>query len=181
MIKEVLFQGLSHSPSDHESQEGELGTCLNLINEDVALHPIHQPVVVDSAITIPDGASIELIHKVTHDNTIHSHYIIRNGNTWYWTEKGGNGSENTISLGDFQVNAVSAIGNILCFVGEESTKYAYWNGSDYTSFDLSAINYSAVISNTKSVVCNASVNLGDDWDSAFVLNKYYSKIGRAHV
>lgn len=174
MIKEVLFQGFSHSPSDHESQEGELGTCLNLINEDGALHPIHQPVVVDSAITIPDGASIELVHKVTHENSIHSHYIIRNGNTWYWTEKGGNGSENTISLGDFQVNAVSAIGNILCFVGEENTKYAYWNGSDYTSFDLSAINYSAVISNTKSVVCNASINLGDDWDSAFVSNKYYS-------
>lgn len=174
MIKEVLFQGLSHSPSDHESQEGELGTCLNLINEDGALHPIHQPVVVDSAITIPDGASIELIHKVTHDNTIHSHYITRNDNTWYWTEKGGNGTKNTISLNDFQVNAVSAIGNILCFVGEENTKYAYWNGSDYTSFDLSAINYSAVISNTKSVVCNSSINLGADWDSAFVSNKYYS-------
>lgn len=166
MIKEVLFQGLSHSPSDHESQEGELGTCLNLINEDGALHPIHQPVVVDSAITIPDGASIELIHKVTHDNTIHSHYIIRNGNTWYWTEKGGNGSENTISLGDFQVNAVSAIGNILCFVGDSDTIYAYWDGSSYNVLDLSEINYTiSIYDGNKDGETVAE--LGDDWNNAF--------------
>ena len=166
MIKEVLFQGLSHSPSDHESLEGELGTCLNLINEDGALHPIHQPVVVDSAITIPDGAIIELIHKVTHDNTIHSHYIIRNGNTWYWTEKGGNGRENTISLGDFQVNAVSAIGNILCFVGDSDTMYAYWDGSSYNVLDLSEINYTiSIYDGNKDGETVAE--LGDDWNNAF--------------
>lgn len=166
MIKEVLFQGLSHSPSDHESQEGELGTCLNLINEDGALHPIHQPVVVDSAITIPDGAIIELIHKVTHNNTIHSHYIIRNGNTWYWTEKGGDGSENTISLGDFQVNAVSAIGNILCFVGDSDTIYAYWDGSSYNVLDLSEINYTiSIYDGNKDGETVAE--LGDDWNNAF--------------
>ena len=166
MIKEVLFQGLSHSPSDHENLEGELGTCLNLINEDGALHPIHQPVVVDSAITIPDGASIELIHKVTHDNTIHSHYIIRNGNTWYWTEKGGNESENTISLGDFQVNAVSAIGNILCFVGDSDTIYAYWDGSSYNVLDLSEINYTiSIYDGNKDGETVAE--LGDDWNNAF--------------
>lgn len=166
MIKEVLFQGLSHSPSDHESQEGELGTCLNLINEDGALHPIHQPVVVDSAVTIPDGASIELIHKVTHDNTIHSHYIIRNGNTWYWTEKGGNGSENTISLGNFQVNAVSAIGNILCFVGDSDTIYAYWDGSSYNLLDLSEINYTISIYDGNKEG-ETVAELGDDWNNAF--------------
>ena len=166
MIKEVLFQGLSHSPSDHESQEGELGTCLNLINEDGALHPIHQPVVVDSAITIPDGASIELIHKVTHDNTIHSHYIIRNGNTWYWTEKGGNGSENTIKLSGFQVNAVSAIGNILCFVGDSNTIYAYWNGSSYYVLDLSEIHYTITI-NDSNKKGETVTELGDDWNNAF--------------
>ena len=166
MIKEVLFQGLSHSPSDHESQEGELGTCLNLINEDGALHPIHQPVVVDSAITIPDGASIELIHKVTHDNTIHSHYIIRNGNTWYWTKKGGNGSENTISLNGFQVNAISAIGNILCFVGDSDTIYAYWDGSSYNVLDLSEINYTiSIYDGNKDGETVAE--LGDDWNNAF--------------
>lgn len=166
MIKEVLFQGLSHSPSDHESQEGELGTCLNLINEDGALHPIHQPVVVDSAITIPDGASIELIHKVTHNNTIHSHYIIRNGNTWYWTEKGGDGTKNTISLNGFQVNAVSAIGNILCFVGDSDTMYAYWNGSSYNVLDLSEINYTiSIYDGNKDGETIAE--LGDDWNNAF--------------
>lgn len=166
MIKEVLFQGLTHSPSDHDCQEGELGTCLNLINEDGALHPIHQPVVVDSAITIPDGASIELIHKVTHDNTIHSHYIIRNGNTWYWTEKGGDGSENTISLNGFQVNAVSAIGNILCFVGDSDTIYAYWDGSSYNSLDLSEINYTISIYDGNKEG-ETVAELGDDWNNAF--------------
>ena len=142
--QDVIFKGLTHSPSDYDCQDGELATCLNLINEDGALHPIHQPVVVDENIYIPDGTTIELVHKVSYDNSIHTNYIIH-GNSWYWKEKGGNGEAHSITgLSDFQVNAVTAVGNILCFVGESKTIYAYWKDGQYVLMDFSTIKYAGI-------------------------------------
>ena len=142
--QDVIFQGLTHSPSDYDCQDGELATCLNLINEDGALHPIHQPVMVDENIYIPDGTTIELVHKVSYDNSIHTHYIIH-GNSWYWKEKGGNGESHSITgLSDFQVNAVTAVGNILCFVGDSKTIYAYWKDGQYVLMDFSTIKYAGI-------------------------------------
>jgi hypothetical protein len=173
--QDVIFKGLTNSPSDYDCQDGELATCLNLINEDGALHPIHQPVVVDENIILDADDTIELVHKVTHDETIHSHYIIRKSDdTWFWMEKGGDGTKNTIDLNGFHVNAVTAVGNILCFIGDEKTMYAYWKGSNYTSFDLSSLSYSATITNVKSERCDVSTNLGDDWDNAFETNRHFN-------
>jgi hypothetical protein len=144
MIQEVKFTGLSHSPSDYEAQDGELGTCLNLINEDGALKPIPKPQAAES-FTLPEGASIKLVHKVTHDSNIHSHYIICLADgSWCWTEKGGDGSLINFDLGDFKVNAVSAVGNILCFVGASKIIYAYWQDSSYRLMDLTSIKYSGI-------------------------------------
>lgn len=173
--QEVIFTGLTNSPSDYDCQDGELATCLNLINEDGALRPIHQPVVAEPNITLDAGDTIELVHKVTHDEAIHSHYIIRKSDdTWYWMEKGGDGTKNAIDLNGFHVNAVTAVGNILCFVGDEKTMYAYWKGSNYTSFDLSSLNYSATITNVKSEKCDVSISLGDDWNNAFETNRHFN-------
>lgn len=173
--QEVILKGLTHSPSDYDCQDGELATCLNLINEDGALRPIHQPVVAEPNITLDAGDTIELVHKVTHDEAIHSHYIIRKSDdTWYWMEKGGDGTKNAIDLNGFHVNAVTAVGNILCFVGDEKTMYAYWKGSNYTSFDLSSLNYSATITNVKSEKCDVSISLGDDWNNAFETNRHFN-------
>lgn len=140
--QEVILKGLTHSPSDYDCQDGELATCLNLINEDGALHPIHQPVVAEQNITLDEGDTIELVHKVTHNETIHSHYIIRKSDdTWYWMEKGGDGTKNTIDLDGFHVNAVTAVGNIVNFVGEISIKYLYWIDDNYELFDRDNFNY----------------------------------------
>lgn len=144
--QDVIFQGLTHSPSDYACQDGELATCLNLINEDGALHPIHQPVVAEPNITLDAGDTIELVHKVTHDEAIHSHYIIRKSDdTWYWAEKGGDGTKTTINLNGFHVNAVTAVGNILCFVGDSKTIYGYWKDTSYVMMDFSTIKYSGSI------------------------------------
>ena len=173
--QEVTFKGLTNSPSDYDCQDGELATCLNLINEDGALHPIHQPVVTEQNITLGKGDVIEFVHKVTHDAEIHSHYIIRKSDdTWYWIEKGEDGTKYTIDLNGFHVNAVTAVGNILCFIGDEKTMYAYWKGNNYTSFDLSSLSYSATITNVKSEKCSVSTSLGDDWNNAFETNRHFN-------
>ena len=166
--QDVIFKGLTHSPSDYDCQDGELATCLNLINEDGALHPIHQPVVAEPNITLDAGDTIELVHKVTHNETIHSHYIIRKSDdTWYWTEKGGDGTKNTIDLNGFHVNAVTAVGNIVNFVGEISIKYLYWINDNYQLFDRDNFNYEIKIDFKEFDYHggSAEISLGDEfWD-----------------
>ena len=185
--QEVIFKGLTNSPSDYNCQDGELATCLNLINEDGALHPIQQPVVAEQNITLPNGTcSIMYVHKAEHENENNSHYIVNCNNgspySWYWTEKGGDGTKHEIDLGDFKVNSVTAVGNILCFVGENSTKYAYWKNGEYNIFDDSLFQYDITITDQMSVDegrrtvdrFKVSCNFSQDWDAIWKKNGHFA-------
>ena len=170
--QEVIFKGLTNSPSDYDCQDGELATCLNLINEDGALHPIHQPVVAEPNITLPNNScSIRYVHNVTHANKNHSHYIVNCTNSspysWYWTEKGGDGTPHELNLGNFKVNSVTAIGNIICFVGDKNILYAFWNKDSYNIFNKNAFNYTFSVTNTSGVEVDAIAQLGDDFQGCF--------------
>jgi hypothetical protein len=163
MIQEVQFQGLSHSPSDYDAQDGELGTCLNLICEDGSLKPIPEPQETDSCITLPEGASIELTHKVTHNNETHCHYIIKLADgTWCWAEKGGNGTFTTIDLDGFTVNAIASVGNMLCFVGDRKTVNGLWKKNKYIVFSREDFVYSLSFTSTQSYV-RAVAEMGDEY------------------
>ena len=169
--QEVIFKGLTHSPSDYNCQDGELATCLNLINEDGALKPIQQPVVAEQNITLGGGDTIEFVHKVTHDEVIHSHYIIRKSDdTWYWMEKDGDGAKYTIDLNGFHVNAVTAVGNILCFVGDTAIKYAFWKEDKYIIFSREDLMYSLNIT-SKNVNEYFVAEMGDDFWNLFHTEK----------
>ena len=177
--QEVIFTGLTNSPSDYDCQDGELATCLNLINEDGALHPIHQPVVAEQNITLGEGDVIEFVHKVTHNAEIHSHYIIRKpDDTWYWIEKGEDGTKYTIDLNGFLVNAVSAVGNVICFVGDNKTVYAYWKNREYNIFDESLFKYDITITDQMSINTNsyyaAACKFTEDWDTIWKNNGHFS-------
>lgn len=170
--QEVIFKGLTNSPSDYDCQDGELATCLNLINEDGALHPIHQPVVAEPNTTLPNNScSIRYVHNVTHANKNHSHYIVNCTNSspysWYWTEKGGDGTPHELNLGNFKVNSVTAIGNIICFVGDKNILYAFWNKDSYNIFNKNAFNYTFSVTNTSGVEVDAIAQLGDDFQGCF--------------
>lgn len=171
MIKEVKFQGLCHSPSEHDGKDGELGACLNLIPEDGALKPISAPSVAESFKLPNDSCSIKFVHKVAHGSDIHSHYIVNCSNgspyKWYWTEKGGDGTKYEIDLGDFEVKSVTAIGNVVCFVGEDSVKYAYWSYNDYKIYSRKDFSYNfSIDSECKNE--KVYVDFGDD------RSKYYN-------
>lgn len=178
--QEVIFKGLTNSPSDYDCQDGELATCLNLINEDGALHPIHQPVVAEPNITLPnDSCSIRYVHNVTHENKNHSHYIVNCTNSspysWYWTEKGGDGTPHELNLGDFKINSVTAIGNIICFVGDKNILYAFWNKDSYNIFNKNAFNYTFSVTNTSGVEVDAIAQLGDDFQGCFWTSSFGSQ------
>ena len=178
--QEVIFAGLTNSPSDYDCQDGELATCLNLINEDGALHPIHQPVVAEQNITLPNNScSIRYVHNVTHANKNHSHYIVNCTNSspysWYWTEKGGDGTHHELNLGNFKVNSVTAIGNIICFVGDKNILYAFWNKDSYSIFNKNAFNYTFSVTNTSGVEVDAIAQLGDDFQGCFLTPSFGSQ------
>lgn len=178
--QEVIFAGLTNSPSDYDCQDGELATCLNLIYEDGALRPIHQPVVAEPNITLPnDSCSIRYVHNVTHANKNHSHYIVNCTNSspysWYWTEKGGDSTPHELNLGNFKVNSVTAIGNIICFVGDKNILYAFWNKDSYNIFNKNAFNYTFSVTNTSGVEVDAIAQLGDDFQGCFWTSSFGSQ------
>ena len=176
--QEVILKGLTHSPSDYDCQDGELSTCLNLINEDGALHTIQQPIIVESSknITIHKYSSIELLHKVTHNHAIHSHYIIRSSDPqdrerWGWIEHDSvDDTPTEFLLGDdFHVNSVCAIGNVLCFVGVKTTKYAIWKNGSYLVFGKDDLHFGVEISNTYHQDLTLKVEAGDDFYKYFIV------------
>lgn len=176
--QEVILKGLTHSPSDYDCQDGELATCLNLINEDGALHPIQQPIIVESSknITIHQYSSIELVHKVTHNQAIHSHYIIRSSEPedrerWGWIEQdSANDTPTEFLLGDdFHVNSVCAIGNVLCFVGIKTTKYAIWKNGSYLIFGKEDLQFGVEIANTYHQDLTLKVEAGDNFYDYFIV------------
>ena len=176
--QEVILKGLTHSPSDYDCQDGELATCLNLINEDGALHPIQQPIIVESSknITIHKYSSIELLHKVTHNHAIHSHYIIRSSDPqdrerWGWIEHDSvDDTPTEFLLGDdFHVNSVCAIGNVLCFVGVKTTKYAIWKNGSYLVFGKDDLHFGVEIANTYHQDLTLKVEAGDDFYKYFIV------------
>lgn len=176
--QDVIFKGLTHSPSDYDCQDGELATCLNLINEDGALHPIQQPIIVESSknITIDQYSSIELVHKVTHNQAIHSHYIIRTSDPldrerWGWQEQDSADDTTTEFLlgDDFHVNSVCAIGNVLCFVGIKTTKYAIWRNGSYLVFGKEDLQFGVEIAKTYHQDLTLKVEAGDNFYDYFIV------------
>lgn len=87
--------------------------------------------------------------------------------SWYWTEKGGDGTPHKLDLGDFKVNSVTAIGNIICFVGDKNILYAFWNKDSYNIFNKNAFNYTFSVTNTTGVEVDAIAQLGDDFQGCF--------------
>lgn len=171
--QDVIFQGLTHSPSDYNCQDGELATCLNLINEDGALHPIHQPVYVNDNVTIGANEKIEFVHKVTHDDSIHLHYICYNSEirewTWFESYQEDEKRGSLAALQGFQANSVTAIGNVICFVCDNSVKYAFWNKNSYSILDRSNLQYGIEITNTyNSGNVSLKVEAGDDFWKYFL-------------
>ena len=87
--------------------------------------------------------------------------------SWYWTEKGGDGTPHELNLGGFKVNSVTAIGNIICFVGDKNILYAFWNKDSYNIFNKNAFNYTFSVTNTSGVEVDAIAQLGDDFQGCF--------------
>lgn len=165
MEQNIQLKGIANTPSDHEASDGELGTCLNLVPEDGALKPVYK--ASDQIGQMYSDCRVRFVHKATHDDEIHKHYICYSDSngwlyfedyfaTWYPIE-----IDSSIAI-----NSVTAIGNILCFVGKNTIVYAIWNNIVYKTIDRNiAYKINTII--TGYATDNIVTELGDEFWSIF--------------
>lgn len=124
---EIKYKGLSTVPSDYDSEDGELSTCLNLINEDGSLKPILSGTKLFSLSRA--GERIVYIHRMVGTYT---HYVIKYGNQLlYRTDS--DATENLILTfsSDTVITEVNSMGNTIIILTNEGVFYCLWKNSEY--------------------------------------------------
>ena len=128
MISNINFSGLSNSPSDYESPDGELLAAMNLVPEDGVLKPALKPKIVKSS----SGKTLLYIHKAV----TFTHFIFTDGRNIFWQDEDSD-DENIITADTLEETKVSAIGNTLLISIPSKLQYAVWDieTSDYNFLD----------------------------------------------
>lgn len=126
MIKEIIYNGFSASPSDYECPDGDLAGLSGLVPEDGAIKPILPDTVV---LTLDANKRVYFIHK----NMDYTHYIIFDKSTSKvsWVNKGSTTETDisTTTYTDFQ--RADAIGNVLMLFTSSDIHYFLWKPSGY--------------------------------------------------
>lgn len=161
---DINLQSLSTTPSDHECKDGDLSAMLNVIYEDGALHIIPEPKEkVQIVLQDKDGNAYDYalkdtkfyIHKSYNDDADkddHTNWIAitsgNSGNHILWCDDiyaENQVWEEITTLADFEVNAVTFTGRIVSLVGNTTTKWMMWSGTEYKVYDKSVFNYNVYI------------------------------------
>lgn len=110
MIKEIRYTGVTATPSDYISPDGELDAAINLVPENGELVVEQGGEVKD---TLGDGDEVVCVHDV---NSGIKHLIIKNGNSLYYRLYGETEKKliKTYESGAFKC---SVMGNVLCVYG----------------------------------------------------------------
>lgn len=146
MRKNVNYGSIETASSDYETQDGNLSATYNLISEGGSLVPLDAK-GKSTGVTIPDNCSLMYMHQTSWRGVYRNRYIIKcvkdGVTTFYHLTKDEDGtivykSQEDISDGNKlnilnpdQVNSVTSVGNILCFVGDSSTQYALCKDDEY--------------------------------------------------
>lgn len=143
MIKEIQYGGLSATPDDYQSPDGQLTTALNLIPEDNQLKPLFPP---QELCTLPESCSVLFIHSTS----AFTHYIIleldvdqqNEGNALHWIDSSqlatrtiadiiSDGSHIAYDFGARQVFKLSSMGNTLLVIASDGLHYILWRDTTY--------------------------------------------------
>ena len=144
MEKYIPLSGLANNPSDNEAQDGQLAVCVNMINENNTLHPVALNDNTASGAFAIGNKTCELLY--THIGYGFKNHIIfcskndqnQSDPQYYYLPEGGTKVSLTVTEqdepyipGTFKANSITSIGSILVLTGDDTTYYAYWNGSGY--------------------------------------------------
>ena len=129
MIKELQYQGYATASSDYECPDGQLALSLNLISEDGQLKPILPP---GEEMDIPKDSVLMYVHETAYyKHIIYKKTEIIDGVSYYYIYAiNENGNEKSISQ-DLNPYKITAIGNILILLSEDSTDYYLFKDDKY--------------------------------------------------
>ena len=135
MIKELQYQGYATASSDYECPDGQLALSLNLISEDEQLKPILPP---EEAMDIPKDSVLMYVHETAYyKHIIYKETEIENGvSSCRIYAKNENGKELNISPNlnpykELNPYKITAIGNILILLSDDSTDYYIFKDDKY--------------------------------------------------
>ncbi len=122
-MKEIKYTGMTTTPDDYTSPDGDLRFSFNLTQADGTLRPVMPPKVIAS---LPTGATAVYLHKTSSG----TNYVYNLNGTASWTPQDGTGAN---ALGSVTgVVSFSSVGNTLIAVGETGIYYLLWADGAYT-------------------------------------------------
>lgn len=132
MIKTINYSGVTHSPHNSTSPDGELSLCLNLVNDNGTLTPLEEPTPL---VTLPDG----LQALYTHETSTFRHLIAYDSDakSLIWVDLNtlafGNMDWGTILSSLNTAPTINHIGNTLIILHKDKPmEYAVWKNGSYT-------------------------------------------------
>ena len=142
MRKHIHFGGLSTTPTDHESADGESAHLANLIAEDSALRPLG--LRLHDLGSLPAGSRLAAIHPAGGSR----HLIVETASdghwTYYWTDTSRMPeADSQLTLHHLcesteRANAFATVGSTLCITTDSTTRYALF---DETLGDYCLVGY----------------------------------------
>lgn len=135
MIKEIKYSGITATPSDYISPDGELSAAVNLVPENGELVVEQGGEVKD---TLGDGDEVVCVHDV---NSGIKHLIIKNGNSLYYRLYGET-EKTLIKTYESDAFKCSVMGNVLCVYGIGEIEHWLFIDGEYKSSDTKDIDVS---------------------------------------
>lgn len=130
MIKEVKYIGLTATPTDYQSDDGELAIAANIVPEDGALRPILPP---GHKFTLNQGETVLWIHNMT----AHTHYIIMLTTTnegvtsqslqWICEQEGDWTRHDIAGSAITGTPTINSLGNTLVVNDDNGVQYFLWS------------------------------------------------------
>lgn len=125
----IAYKGQTARPDDYSSKDGDLALSLNLISEDGALHPLHEP---QTLFTLPEGCRVVFVHATA----TYKHYIVANtSGQLYWIAGDTTGTVSQLNnqIGTISgAKSVTAVGNTLVVLTDTAMHYVLWKNNGYT-------------------------------------------------
>lgn len=124
MIKDIIYNGITASPSDYSSPDGDLDMAMGVVQENGAMSPILAPKEI---LQLEEGDKVLYIHKTNK----FKHYIILNSHKYLvWWD--GEGDYNATEMRYFatEISEVSSVGNTLIVLDSDGMHYFLWRGEN---------------------------------------------------
>lgn len=125
MIKDIIYNGITATPSDYSSPDGDLATAINLIPEEGGLVPQLPPAELKlqngNILLLEEGEVLKHIHSTAS----YKHYITQKEYNLYYIDD-DSGEKKKILTYENNIYDVKSIGNVLIVLTDTGINFLLW-------------------------------------------------------